>query len=468
VLTANELSAPARLMRRRLLTHGIQWEGIPADESGNVTVTGHAVHVAQFPAANQPVMTSSEILDSIDRVILGMTAQQTAVMLAPASALTDALAPGRADDQRSEILRSRRLRAVIRLPAGLLAHKPQQAQALWVFAAAHENVALADLWTLVADLTQTPLDATAVDDLVSDLVASLGDEATVRSHAFRFARLVPTRMLLASRASLVAAAHGTAQGTIQSSARNNSGAEMAVRAGELLSTLATPEEPALVDLTIEATGTTSSPGDSTPSTAATIEQLLQRKHLLYLPGNRLDIENANNLASGLRIISPEDLTGHTSAGTRRIDSLRFFAEHPAGRLTEPGDIVFCTSPRPAAMVDTEGTSVVVFPARILRINSSSPNGLLAEIIATGINAQQPGNRRWRHWLMRRVHPAEGPALAQAIAAIRSEQAIARGRLAQLDELASLLIAGTTTGTLTLTTPSPLSTPESLAPPKGTP
>ena len=120
------------------------------------------------------------------------------------------------------------------------------------------------------------------------------------------------------------------------------------------------------------------------------------------------------------------------------------------------------------MVDTEGTSVVVFPARILRINACAPNGLLAEIIATDINAQQPGNRRWRHWLLRRVRPPEGPALEQTIAAIRSEQAIARGRLAQLDELASLLIAGTTAGTLTLTTTSPLSAPESLAPPKGTP
>jgi hypothetical protein len=487
VLTANELSAPARLMRRRLLTHGIQWEGIPADENGNFTAVGPAVHVAQFPSANQPVMTSSEILDSIDRVVVGMTSEQTAVMLAPASVLTDALTPGRADDQRSEILRSRRLRAVIRLPAGLLAHKPQQAQALWVFAAAHENVALADLWTLVADLTQTPLDATAVDDLVSDLVASLGDEATVRSHAFRFARLVPTRMLLASRASLVAAAahgtaQGTAQGTIQSSARNNSGAEIAVRAGELLSTLAT-----LDDLTVDATGTAPSSEDSAPSTAATIEQLLQRKHLLYLPGNRLTSapglasNPASQTSAGLRIIGPADLlvssntdllvssnTGSTPATHNRIDSLRFFADHPAGRLTEPGDIVFCTSPRPAAMVDTEGTSVVVFPARILRISSSSPNGLLAEIIATDISAQQPGNRRWRHWLLRRVRPTEGPALAQAIAAIRSEQAIARGRLTQLDELASLLIAGTAAGTLTLTTPSPLSAPESLAPPKGTP
>ena len=481
VLTANELSAPARLMRRRLLTHGIRREGIPADASGNFTTKGAAVHVAQFPSANQPVMTSAEILDAIDRVVLTMTGEQTAVMLAPACVLTDALPPGRADDQRSALLRSRRLRAVIRLPSGLLSYKPQQAQALWVFGAAHENVALADLWTLVADLTETPLDATATQDLVSDLVASLGDEATVRSHAFRFARLVPTRVLLASKASLVAAA-GIGAGAAPGVTPNSSGAALAVRAGELLSSLAE-----LDGLTVEASDNDAQPGDTITSTAATIEQLLHRKHLAYLPGNRLhrggELASGNlvsgSLASGLvesapkglRIIGPDDVLADLLAGSPshdRIDSLRFFADHPTGRLTEPGDIVFCTAPRPAAMVDTEGTSVVVFPARILRINASSPNGLLAEIIASDINAQQPGNRRWRHWLMRRVHPAEGPALAQAIATIRSEQAIARGRLAHLDELASLLIAGTTAGTLTLTTPSPLSAPESLAPPKGTP
>ncbi|MBK5237887.1 MAG: hypothetical protein JJE28_02110 [Actinomycetales bacterium] len=481
VLTADELSAPARLMRRRLLTHGIRREGISADASGNFTASGPAVHVAQFPSANQPVMTSSEILDAIDRVVMGMTRKQTAVMLAPASVLTDALSPGRADDQRSAILRSRRLRAIIRLPAGLLAHKPQQAQALWVFAAAHENVPLADLWTLVADLTETSLDSMATQDLVSDLVASLGDEATVRSHAFRFARLVPTRVLLASRNSLVAAAVGV-RAIAPSPTLRQTGAEMAVRASDLIAALAAPKATtALNQITVEAAGDEPLAGDTdpstTPSTTATIEQLAQRRHLLYIPGNRLapeDSTNTNNNATtanataGLRLIGSAELLDNSTLGHRSIDSIRFVTEYPAGRLTEPGDIVFCTSPRPAAMIDTEGTSVVVFPARILRINYSSPNGLLAEIIAADINAQQPGNRRWRQWMLRRVRPAEGPALAQSLAAIRSQQAIARARLTQLDELASLLMAGTTAGTLTLTTTSPLSPTESLAPPKGTP
>ena len=457
ILTANERSAPARLMRRRLLTHGIHREGFTADENGNFTAVGPAVHVAQFPSANQPTMTSIEILDAIDRVVMGMTDQQTAVMLAPASVLVDALTPGRGDDQRSALLRSRRLRAVIRLPAGLLAYKPQQAQALWVFGAAHENVALADLWTLVADLTETPLDVRATQDLVSDLVASLGDEATVRSHAFRFARLIPTRVLLASRASLVAAA--LANSPVPP--RKTTGAEMAVRAGELLASLGS-----LGAITVDANGANTQPGDTTPSTAATIEQLLHRKHLRFIPGNRLDGENYST--TGLRIIGPTELLNPETAGARRIASIRFVTDYPTGRLTEPGDVVFCTSPRPAAVVDTEGTSVVVFPARILRINAASPNGLLNEIIAADINTQLPGNRRWRLWQLRRVRPAEGPALAQAIAAIRSQQAITRGRLAELDELAALLMAGTTAGTLTLTTPPHIPSPQSRAPAKGTP
>ena len=73
--------------------------------------------------------------------------------------------------------------------------------------------------------------------------------------------------------------------------------------------------------------------------------------------------------TGSRILGREELLDPHIAPPRFITLLDFAANYPAGPLTEPGDVVFCTSPRPAAMVDAEGGAVVVFPARILRIDA---------------------------------------------------------------------------------------------------
>jgi len=56
---------------------------------------------------------------------------------------------------------------------------------------------------MLADLANVPLTADVVDDLVTDLVASMGDQAMVRAHAFRFTRIVTTRILLANRGNLL-------------------------------------------------------------------------------------------------------------------------------------------------------------------------------------------------------------------------------------------------------------------------
>ncbi|KGJ82783.1 hypothetical protein GY21_00020 [Cryobacterium roopkundense] len=450
VTTANDARPAARLQRRRLLVHGISRRGLDVLPSGAFTVSGAAVHVAQYPSANDPAMSAVKMLSSIEQIVLQMTNDQLAVVIAPSPVLSDAGLSREAEELRSSLLRSGRVRAIVRLPAGLLTRKPQQLQALWVLGAAHAHVSLADRWTMVADLTATPLDGAVIDDLVGDLAASLGDRKTVRAHAFRFARLVLTRSLLASRQSLVAGA------LTATSAAAWPAAARAVAVDRLIVLLN--------DDTIAAVNVPVQPAAGDPADSSTVGELLSAGHLRYFSGNRIaagDVISGAADAAGIRLIGPAEIAGQTVLGSRRIDRLRFAAAYPSGRVTEPGDLVFCTSPKPAALVDTDGTAVVVFPARILRIDPGNTNGLLGEVLAADIDALPPGHRRWRAWPVRQVRKSQENALAQALTSIRLEQKRARDRLGHLDELSALLMAGVTAGTLTLASEIP-------APEEGTP
>jgi len=442
VITARDDRATTRLARRRLAVHRIPYVTVDIQNDGAFAVTGNAVHVAQFPAARDAVMSAVGMLSAIDQIVLQMDPAQLAMVMAPSAVLSDANLERDADRVRSSLLRSGRVRAIVRLPAGLRPRNPQQAQTIWVLGDAHARVELAERWTMVADLSTIRLDEVVIDDLVSDLVAALGDLATVRAHAFRFARFVLTRTLLASRDSLVAGAREA----VRKSPRR--GAAVAVRIDELVTSLSSESPLAALDrLSVESAvsrGTT---------TMSSVEKLISAGHLRYISGNRIapdDIDEGEADASGIRIIGSAEVLGEHQLGHRRIDRLGFAAEYPAGRVTEPGDVVFCTTPRPVAIVDTEGTSIVAYPARILRINPSDPNGLVPEVIASDVNSLTSTHKQWKSWLLRQTGQRQRAALSDALASIRLQQQRARERFAQLDELSSLLISGVTAGTLTLT------------------
>jgi hypothetical protein len=454
VITASGDGETARLASRRLAVHRIPHRTVDVQADGAFTVSGNAVHVAQFPPVRDAAMSPVGMLSAIDQIVLQMDPTQLAVVMAPSAVLSDANLDREADQVRSALLRSGRVRAIVRLPVGLRPRKPQQAQTIWVLGDAYARVELAERWTMVADLSSLPLDQGAIDDLVGDLAAALGDLATVRAHAFRFARLVLTRTLLASRDSLVAGARTATRPPPRG------GAALAVRIDQLVGSLSSESNNAgLVPLAVE---------PATPTGGATmssVEQLIAAGHLRYIPGNRLDpndIDDGTADAAGIRIIGPAEVLGEQALGRRRIDRLRFAAEYPAGRVTEPGDVVFCTTPRPTAIVDTEGTSVVAYPARILRVNQSDPGGLLAEVVAVDVLSLASTHKQWRRWLLRQTGPRQRAALSDALASIRLQQERARERLARLDELTSLLMTGVTAGTVTLTPTSDLP-----APPEGT-
>jgi hypothetical protein len=438
-LTADDDGGAGRLVRRRLRVHGVDGGQIRVDPSGEFAVRGPVVHVAQYPSPGEPGMDATQVLSAVEHLVLQMDDQQRAVVVAPARVLCDVpLAPAAAG-LRSGLLRTGRVRAIVRLPHGLLRSKPREAQALWVLGPSFAEVPIAERWTMVADLSTRVLAEDVSQDLISDIAASMGDRATIRAHSFRFARLVQTRLLLSSRKPLVTAPS-------HSSAPSLSGAGAAVRVEELVRMLQT-ERP---EQSREVTVLPSDP--STKVRPTSVQELMAAGNLKYIKGNRL--EEADLASSGgTLVLGPDDLLSPHVAPSRHISLLEFAANNPSGRLTEPGDVVFCTSPRPAALVDRDGGSAVVFPARVLRIDAGDPGGLLADVVAADINALGAADKAWRQWRLRRIPEAQRKKLADSLARLQHGQELARERLKRLEELATLITDGVAGGSLTLTDPS---------------
>jgi len=442
LLAADHYGSASRLARRRLAVHGTDNSPVKVDAKGAFAVSGPAVHVAQYPAPGNPALDTSGILNSIENIVLQMDDSQRAVVIAPARVLCDALA-GEAGNLRSDLLRSGRVRAIVRLQPGLLRAKPREPQALWVLGPSFADVPIAERWTSVADLSTTPLTLDVSQDLISDVVASMGDRATIRAHSFRFTRLVQTRVLLAGKGSLV-------NGLPTRSSTAARGAESALRVEEL------------VRLLSAGTSASALPGvqPAVPGTGprpASIQELLTAGNLKYLKGIRID-ETDLNPRTGSRILGREELMDPHNTEPRFITLLDFAAKYPNGRLTEPGDVVFCTSPRPAAMVDAEGGAVVVFPARILRIDRGDPGGLVPDVVAADISSRPAADKSWRNWRLRRAPEVQRQPLSHALARLQHEQAEARQRLNQLEELATLITDGVAGGSLTLTDPISIAAP----------
>lgn len=434
----------SRFARRRLAVHGADAAPVRVDAKGAFTVSGPAVHVAQYPAPGDPGLDSAGILLGVENILMQMDDSQRAVVIAPARVLCDAL-QGEAGNLRAGLLRSGRLRAIVRLSPGLLRAKPREPQALWVLGPSFAEVPIADRWTMVADLSTTPLTLDVSQDVISDAVASMGDRATIRAHSFRFARLVQTRVLLAGHGSLV----GVPPARTPTAADGN---EAALRIEELVRVVQS-ERAALPALPgVQPAGAGSAPGP------VTVQHLLNAGNLKYLMGTRV-AETDMNHKTGIRILGREELLDPHNTQERFITLLNLASKYPAGRLTEPGDVVFCTSPRPAAVVDAEGGAVVVFPARILRIDAGDPGGLVPAAVVRDINSLDAADKTWRNWRLRRTAEGQRRPLAVTLETLQHAQAQARERLKQLEELATLITDGVAGGSLTLADPMTHAVPE---------
>lgn len=421
-----ELSAPAtaegRAVRRRRLLDGAP---LPV----GAATAASTLFVSRLPAGGARL--PSEILRAVDDLVLEMRDADRAVVLAPAAVLTEPLATADAL-VRTDVMRSGRVRAIVKLPSGLVSSAPREALALWVLGRETGDVPIADRFTAVADMTVARLTPAARADLTSDVLAAMGGALDVRAHAFRFAQLVRTTSLLASRSSIVA--------------------------GIRTRTTSSPSPrdlPALLDQARERVTDDVPHAAPTTSTAVTIpssrvDALVAGGHLRVLPGTR--VSNDEYAETGLVAVDAESLDDPTSIGGHRVDPMVFASRHPSARLTAPGDIVFRTAPTPAAWVDPDGSKVVVYPARVMRIDTADPGGLVPEIIAADVARSAAGPGAWRRWTLRRVAPTAISPLRRALSDIAATRAQLQARIADLDHYADTLTAAVVAGAVILPTP----------------
>ena len=112
-------------------------------------------------------------------------------------------------------------------------------------------------------------------------------------------------------------------------------------------------------------------------------------------------------------------------------------------------MIFRTSPTAAAWVDTDGSKVVAYPARVLRIRPSDPGGLVPEIVAADIAGAPAGPGAWKRWMLRRVAPSAIAPVRRALAEITSARRDLEARAARLTDYAALIVAGATSGAVTI-------------------
>ncbi|WP_286216525.1 hypothetical protein [Demequina sediminis] len=412
--------ADARRVRRRLRVDG-HWLADPDD------ATARGIAVARVPSRRDDDVAA--MLQAVDEVALSLRDSDAAVVIGPARVLTDPLTSE--DEQaRAHILRSGRVRGIVRLPPGLVDSASREPLAMWVLGTPAGNVPASERFTAVADLSQNPLTPAARADLVSDVIAGMGSGRDVRAHHFRFATFVRTASLQARSDSLVAAA-----------SRKRPFAPNDVA-----------DLPALLDIAAEAVRDDVAPIPIAPDShaaprAASVSELIGARHLRRIRGTRLSPDLLGR--EGLVVVTASDLDHPSTIGTTRVDQLAFAAQHPSATLTRPGDVIFRTSPTAAAWVDADGSKVVAYPARVLRITASDPGGLVPEIVAADIASAPGGAGAWKRWMLRRVAPHTVAPLRQALAEVANARSELEARAARLEEYSALIVAGATSGAVTM-------------------
>lgn len=422
----------ARHARRVLLAGG--WEITDAvRDDGAVLLPAGAAVLAALPCATRPVVTDEDVVDALLEIEAGLPPDGRALVVGPARALCGPLSlPLQA--ARATVLRSGRVRGIVRLPAGLWPSRVRQKMGLWLLGPAAGDVRDPAHRTALADLSGTVLDAVAAADLVTDLLAAAPGAGA--AHASRFARLVHTTAVVAASGDLV-----TVRPPSRRPRTDPGGTALALR--DLAARAAADDGAALTPWDVV-------PGEVAGPALVTLGRLVELGHLVLLPGNRLAEEDLTE-GPGVRVHTPATLAAALPGARRSIDRLHLAAAYPASRFTQAGDVVFCTAPRPAALVDREGLGVVAAPARALRVSASAPAGLVPEVVAHAVRTAA-GHGDWRAWPVPLLPTAQAAPVRDALAEVDVVRDALSARLAALDALAAGLVAATSSGAVSLLPP----------------
>ena len=417
-------SAGARLGRRWLQVHRVTPIQISVDSDGAYELPDQSVVVLRLPTASG---NRAADLDQVSNLCLNLSPRNRAVVVGPSASLTDSLMESRglggpavegsglspAGLVRSDALRTGMVRAVVRLPQGLLPEQIRARAGLWCLGPSRSTPSS----ILCADLSG-PLDPRASDDLITDLSAAMqGPQAEV-AHQLSRAHFRPT-------SDLILASRGLVTPTVREVQLNS--ALVVTNLVDVLSRAAT-DVPGIRRPELTATA------DATAVPRLSLEEAVRARKIILIPGARIEpaVTSADVDVPVLR--HPEDLGRR--AQLPGLNVLALHTAYPHVTLTEPGDVVATTVGGPAAAVDHLGGAVVAYPARVLRCHRPREASMeeraaliarglhppdlakqtfIPEAIVADITAQPPGATNWKAWPLTVLPVEQIPSLERTLA-----------------------------------------------------
>lgn len=363
---------------------------------------------------------ADEVLDLVDNLVLDLGEGELAVVIGPAGALCDEL-QGEQERHRAQTLRSESLAVALRLPRGMWREAHRQALGVWVCATGGFTQR-----PLVADVAAFTRDELDLGDLASDVTGAL---AAAGGRAFRYLRPHDLPPILSARAVVV---------------------PRGVRAVRLATT-EIERHLAVINAATLVTGEPIRPFDVLAERAPGAMLLRRRSlgelkdlgHVRVLRGSRIDPGHYNP-AGSVTVLSATD-----SRGTARLDPFDAARLYPRAVRTDLGDVVLTERPRPTAMVDDHGGSLVASPSKILRIGSQA--GIGPHAVAAIINRLPDEPTEWQTWNVPILDTSEVGRLEEALLTAADHEITLRRHLDATRDLVTAMIDGVAAGAVTLTT-----------------
>jgi hypothetical protein len=453
VLAADPDDRLTRITRRRILLTGVEELDLDVQTGTDLEerFADPDLVLTQLPYRPGEDRSVVAALTELERVAYLLRPGCTAVVLGPADALVDELKSTEAAQLRAAMLREKIVESVIALPGGVLPFRPGYRPALWTLT--RDPVPAAAGKVLLADISVEPLTPHVSARLAEDVLLWRAEGLRRDGHDPRYGRVVPV-------ADLDRAFGGplTPPAPPLSAFWSTEVAERPALIAEAEARLecASAEASVYEEERGPYRGHVLRRVDALPP-RTTLGRLIAARRVTRLPGHRVD--PVHLAPDGHHtVLGPEEITGERPAGNRRIDRLVLATEYERAALTEPGDIVYTLAPRLGLYVDHDGFSVVVFPARILRVNRDAarpltPRVLAALLAAARGTARSPGAvrpaRRIEDYQLPDLDPDEVLRFDALLTEAERRERLLRAQADALAEARRLTVAGPADGTLTV-------------------
>ncbi|WP_098009627.1 SAM-dependent DNA methyltransferase [Streptomyces sp. sk226] len=455
-LAAEPDPALARLVRRRMLVRGVYEFSLDVTEGETLSTEDWGdpdVLVCALPYEAGETRSAREVLERVQDLTDYLSDGSTAVVLGPADALVRPLPRhGDADRLRRSFLDKGLLKVAISLPDGAFAYRPGYRTAVWILTRTPKDERAGRV--LLADYSAQPLTEPVLDVLAEDITiwrASgwRGD----RRHELRHAAVVLAKDLDDRPGSAFTPQHRSPEARYTRVVM-----ERPARIADVERHLAELDERVArrADGSVK-TGAVLRPEDQQVR-RTTVRRLLKDRRLRRRPGHRIAPEHLS-FGGHYSVIGPEEILGASRFGSRRIDRGLILTAYEHVQFTEPGDLVVTTSPRFGVHVDTEGLSVVITPARILRVHPDADPPVRSRALAALLRAAACDHGRTSgavraSWA---IEDLSIPDLGReeleryeaVLAEIERRAELLRQLSEALDDLTNITAAGMTDGTLTI-------------------